>query len=289
VTTDPLVVRLAGTALFEDAGRKHVASGVPQSGAFDPYAHAAATMLTGGGPEDATVEVSGTLGLLVQRTLTCAVTGPARVLIDGRPVPSWTALEVPPGAELDVVADGRGYLAVAGGFRPEPVLGSRSTCLLGPMGPPQIGVGDRLPLAPTCTGGLVGDLVDPATPARGGVIRVVPGPHLPLSGQRARVLESSRIGVRIRPDQSVDAWATLPSLGVLPGTIQVVPSGDWFILGPDAGTMGGYPVVGVVVTADLGLLAHMGPGDALDLVVIRAADAPVPVPPRLLRLGALPG
>jgi len=289
MTADPLVVRLAGTALFEDAGRRHVASGVPRSGAFDPAAHAAATLLTGGDPDQATVEVTGTLGLLVQRTMTCAVTGAARVRIGGRSVPSWTALEVPTGAEIDVVADGRGYLAVAGGFQPEPVLESRSTCLLGPMGPPPIGVGDRLPLALRCTGGSVGDLVDAAVWSPGGAIRVVPGPHLPLSGQRVRVLESSRIGVRIRPDQAVDAWATLPSLGVLPGAIQVVPSGDWFILGPDAGTMGGYPVVGVVVTADLGRLAHVGPGDALDLVVVKAADAPVPVPPRLLRLGALPG
>jgi allophanate hydrolase subunit 2 len=102
-------------------------------------------------------------------------------------------------------------------------------------------------------------------------------------------VDVSRIGIRLRPAGAVAAGASLPSLGVLPGAIQVLPSGDWVVLGPDAGTMGGYPIVGVVVSADLGRLAHVAPGQVLQLLPVAAGDAPRPVLPRILRLGALRG
>ena len=39
------------------------------------------------------------------------------------------------------------------------------------------------------------------------------------------------------------------------GAIQVTPSGEPVVLGPDHPTTGGYPVVGVVIAADQGRLA----------------------------------
>lgn len=282
------VVRsLGGTALYQDRGRRHVASGVPIGGAFDPYAHEAATRVAGGTGHEAAVEVTGTLVVEALQRSTCAVSGPVEVLIDGRPAPSWTSLDVRAGSRLEVVARGRGYLAVAGGFQPRPVLGSRSTCLLGPIGPAPIGVGDLLPLDRACTSATVGDVAEVAGDPSGASIRVVPGPHLAMDACRVRVLEASRIGLRVRPERPVAAGATLPSLGVLAGTIQVVPSGDWFVLGPDAGTMGGYPVVGVVVTADLHRLAHMGPGS--EIAFSPVPDVPAAPQPRVrvIRLGEL--
>ena len=283
-----LAVRaLAGTALFQDRGRSHVASGVPIGGAYDIHAHEAATQLTGGSGWDASLEITGTLGVEVLQRTTCSVTGPADLVIDGRAAPTWTALDVAAGSALEVSARGRAYLGVAGGFQPDPVLGSRSTCLLGPIGPAPVRAGDLLPLAPRCISDTVGDIAELVGPPAGTRIRAVPGPHLPLRGGRLRVLDSSRIGLRLRPDEPVAADAGLPSLGVLPGAIQVVPSGDWFLLGPDAGTMGGYPVVGVVVSADLHLLAHVGPG--AELVVVPVPDGtPASVPAvRVIRLGEL--
>jgi len=132
-----------------------------------------------------------------------------------------------------------------------------------------------------------GDVAQPVLDT--GPLRVVPGPHLPIAPLTARVLDCSRIGVRIRVPRRrrVDASASLPSLGVVPGTIQALPAGDWVILGPDAGTMGGYPVVGVVASADFGRVGQLEPGQSVRLSPAASDALPGPRRARLLRLGAL--
>jgi allophanate hydrolase subunit 2 len=279
---------LAGLALVQDAGRGHRAAGVPSSGAFDRHAHACATGLVGGGPEQAGVELVGQVTLVASVPITAAVTGPAQVQVAGRTVPTWTAFDAPAGAEVVVVTPRRACIALAGGLQVPPVLGSRCTCLLGPLGPPPLAAGDRLPLAAVSTATTAGDFVRP--PEHTGPIHVVPGPHVALPPGPWRVVESTRIGIRVRPAEPVaGVTSTLPSLGVLPGTIQALPSGDCVVLGPDAGTMGGYPVAGVVCTADLDRLAVAFPGDVLDLAEIGAEQAPTPPVVAIVRVDALPG
>lgn len=281
------VTGLSGSALVEDSGRDLRTSGVPVSGAFDRFAHEAATELVGGEGRQAALEVVGTLEVRPSVPVTVAATGGAELRIDGAAAPRWTAVGVAAGQHVSVHAAGTGYLAVAGGLQVERVLGSRSTCLMGPLGPPPIRVGDQLLLAPIATADTVGDYCRPAF--RTGPVRVVPGPHLSMPDVAVTVLAASRIGVRVRPSVLVPARADLPSLGVLPGTIQVLPAGDWFVLGPDAGTMGGYPVVGVVVAADRDRWAHALPGAILDLVAIAADAAPAPALPQVVRVRHLPG
>lgn len=285
-----LVTAQMGSALFQDVGRHHVDSGVPVSGAFDQQAHAAVTALVGGSPEQASLEIVGMIEVVADTAVTCAVTGRATVTVDGRPAAPGAALEVAAGARVRVHAAGRAYLGVAGGFQPAAALGSRSTCLLGPIGPAPVGVGDLLPLSSSCVSGTAGDFVRPLEQRAG--VRVVPGPHLQIAPCEVRVLETSRIGVRLAPGRlegPTEARSDLPSLGVLPGAIQVLPSGDWMMLGPDAGTMGGYPVAGVVATADLGTWAHALVDEVLRLDIIDASDAPDAPGPALVRVQGLGG
>lgn len=283
-----VVVEVAGLALVEDLGRAgHQNSGVPVSGAFDRYAHEAATALVGGVVTDAGIEVLGTLVLRTQVAITCAVTGRARAFLESTEIPTWTAVDAPAGARLSVVAEGRGYLAVTGGVRVTPVLGSRSTCLLSGLGPRPLQAGDVLPLAESPRSRTAGDFARP--PLRTGPIRVVPGPHHRIPDGPVQVVDGSRVGVRVRPARPLAAIGTLASLGVVPGTIQALPSGDWMVLGPDAGTMGGYPVVGVVGDADLDRWAQVGPGDRLDLVGVEADSLPEPGHAAVVRVYQLGG
>jgi allophanate hydrolase subunit 2 len=281
------VVALAGTALVQDVGRALRTSGVPRSGAFDRYAHTAATGLVGGTAHEAALELVGFLEVRPNVSVTLAVTGEARVAIDGAPAPTWTAVAVAAGGHVSVRSRGCAYLAVAGGVQVESVLGSRSTCVMGPLGPRAVARGDQLPLAQSPTAGSVGDYC--RVLQRTGPVRVVPGPHLVMPSSSVDVIDTSRIGVRVRPSHRIRAAADLPSLGVLPGAVQVLPSGDWIVLGPDSGTMGGYPVVGVVVDADVDRWAGVVPGDRVDLVAIAADAAPPTLEPVLVRVGLLPG
>jgi allophanate hydrolase subunit 2 len=119
---------------------------------------------------------------------------------------------------------------------------------------------------------------------------VVVGPHLALGLGSARVLETSRIGVRLRTEGvavTVRVRADLPSLGVLPGTIQVLPSGDWVVLGPDAGTMGGYPIVGVLAGDGLDRWAHLQPGARVTLTAVAAGSVRIPPLERVIRVGEI--
>jgi antagonist of KipI len=50
---------------------------------------------------------------------------------------------------------------------------------------------------------------------------------------------------------------------VLPGTVQVPPDGQPILLLADAQTIGGYPVVGHVITADLPRAAQVRPGETV--------------------------
>ncbi|RZI95340.1 MAG: allophanate hydrolase, partial [Variovorax sp.] len=63
------------------------------------------------------------------------------------------------------------------------------------------------------------------------------------------------------------------SAGVIPGTIQVPPSGQPIILMGDAQTTGGYPRIGVVIRADLWKLAQAPLNGRLRLVQVDAAAA----------------
>jgi allophanate hydrolase subunit 2 len=52
------------------------------------------------------------------------------------------------------------------------------------------------------------------------------------------------------------------------GAVQVPPGGEPIILMPDHATVGGYPVVACVITADLPVLGQLAPGDPVGFAVV---------------------
>ncbi|HXN60225.1 MAG TPA: hypothetical protein VN886_07190, partial [Acidimicrobiales bacterium] len=91
---------------------------------------------------------------------------------------------------------------------------------------------------------------------------------------------SNRIGIRLRAETTgehllVDtgAGAGLDSQGTVVGALQVPPGGEPVVLMPDHATLGGYPVVAVVATADHGLLGQCGPGTEVRFRPVGTAEA----------------
>jgi biotin-dependent carboxylase-like uncharacterized protein len=186
------------------------------------------------------------------------------------------ALRLAPGDVLRVGGATRGlrsYLAVRGGVDVMPVLGSRSYDQLGGIGPPPLRAGDSLPIgaepdrAPYWEVAPVREI--DAEPR----LRVVAGPReewlLPpgigqLTNQPWTVLPmSDRTGLRLSGPRIGRRDAELPSEGLVPGAVQVPADGAPIVLGPDAGVTGGYPVVAVVIDADLDILGQTAPGAQL--------------------------
>ena len=271
-------------------GREH--EGIAPSGAFDHAAHARARRLVGNAPGAAGLEVLiGGLVAVAVGDLVIAVSGAAcPVHVDGRAEGGDVALVVRSGATLRLGSARSGiraYLAVRGGLAVPPVLGSRSRDAGGRFGPPPLTAGVELPVGDEVAGQPSYEpvMVPPLAPSLvSPELVLLPGPHDELlaaggaqwlRGTAWQVRpESDRMGVRLAAGSAPPhRWLRavpggLPSFPVVPGSVQVLPSGDLVVLGPDAGVTGGYAVVGVVDRAGLDLLAQAAPGQRLRIGLV---------------------
>jgi biotin-dependent carboxylase-like uncharacterized protein len=296
------VIKPGPLATVQDLGRRgQGAIGVPPSGAADPASLIAANRLVGNPDGSAGIEVTlGRAAFRCHGDLTIAVTGaPATVTVtaaraeDREPVPVGfgTRVEAAAGSMVSIGAPSTGlrcYLAVAGGVSVPAVLGSRSADLLSDLGGGPLRPGTTLPIgpdsAPAGDAGVPGVLVAGTRMIeRGGVaeLRVVGGPRLDwfeadaldrlCSAAYTVSAASNRTGLRLDGEpMRRSSGAELPSEGLVTGALQVPPDGLPILLLADHPTVGGYPVIAVVVSADLGLAAQLRPGDRLRLT--RFAD-----------------
>jgi biotin-dependent carboxylase-like uncharacterized protein len=278
------VVEPGGLTTVQDAGRPgwaHV--GVPPSGAADVLSLRLANRLVGN-REDAPALETTLRGpsLRFDRPALIALAGaPADVHLERRELAMNAAEHVEAGAVVRVGvahAGVRTYLAVRGGLSAERVLGSASTDLLTGLGPAPLRRGARLEVADLAAEfPPIGFAPVPDLP-RSPVLRVVPGPRddwfAPDALDRlcSRSWEvttaSNRIGVRLA-GAGLERTRTdeLESEGMLAGALQVPPSGGPILLLNDPPTTGGYPVIAVVVTADLPLAGQLRPGDEVRFTI----------------------
>lgn len=266
-------------ATVQDLGRPGVAAlGVAPSGALDRGAARTANRLVGNPEHAAVLEVTmGGLRAVAQRDVWFAVTGAwGTLLLGGREVDPYEAHLWPAGADLQLgwFAHGaRGYLAVRGGFDAHPVLGSRSTDVLAGIGPHPLRAGDELGIgAEPETPIPVADLAPWGAPHDDELeVELAPGPRADWFTASARQAlfdaiwivtnHTDRVGMRldgpalerVRDDE-------LASEGMVPGALQVPPSGRPTILLADGPVTGGYPVIAVATDAALDLLAQARPG-----------------------------
>jgi KipI family sensor histidine kinase inhibitor len=261
---------------IQDLGRPgHRAAGVPLSGAADPVSLQLANRLVGNPATAAALEIT-LLGpdLRFERDAVVALAG---AMFPG--MPSAAAVPVCAGETLSLghASTGcRGYLAVAGGIDVPAVLGSRSTfspAKLGGLRGLPLAAGDALPVGgargkPSRSGveerpSIVRPLGTPIT------LRMIPGEQFAFAGEslwsatHTTSSRSDRMGVRFDGPLlgGGDTAGSLASVAVLPGTVQLPPDGKPIVLLADAQTIGGYPVIGHVIAADLPRVAQLRPGD----------------------------
>ena len=273
-----VVVKPGLFTTIQDLGRPgHRAAGVPLSGAADPSSLRHANRLVGNDDSAAGLEIT-LLGpdLRCERDTLIALSGAA---FPG--MPGGVPVQVRAGETLAVghaTAGCRGYLAVAGGIEVPRVLGSRSTFVpagLGGLRGLPLAAGDRLPVGDARAGeSRVGQPAPLATAWQAGkpvALRMVPGEQFERVGDAIWSAEhtassrSDRMGTRLdgTPLGDGDVAGLARSVAVLPGTVQLPPDGRPIILLADAQTIGGYPVIGHVIAADLPLVAQLRPGDAV--------------------------
>jgi 5-oxoprolinase (ATP-hydrolysing) subunit C len=273
--------------LVVDGGRPAYRSlGVPLSGAADPMALALGNGLVGNAPEAAGLEVS-LVGPTLEAAcdLACVVFGaPFSLGSDHQDLRPGTTFTLRTGERLQIggTATGmRAYFCIRGGFQMAPILGSRSA--LGP-----VRAGDELPcLAGTIQGRFL--RID-----RNGVpsqapfvdqlavhaLRVLPGAQSEwfqaseFFPQEFGVLPASnRMGLRLQGKALSLPARELVSEPVCPGSVQVTRDGQCIVLGVDGQTIGGYPKIAQVISADLDRLGQLRPGDRLRFSTVSLNEA----------------
>jgi antagonist of KipI len=264
-----------------DRGRfGHRASGVPVSGAMDVEAMDAANSAAGNDPGAATLEWAlggGVIRFTVASRI--ALRGAtAEAMLDEERIGNARAHDVGPGAVLRIGRFTAGrflYIAVRGGLDVPIVLGSRSTYVPARLGGHEgrlIRTGDRLAVGTTPGDPSVAAHAyhrAAATPLR--VTRAPDANQFTRHGWTTFVSKpfrvstvSDRTGYRLEgPAIDRTAWESGPSTPVCPGVVQVPPSGQPVVLMADAPTIGGYPMLAVVSSADLPRLAQCRPGDTV--------------------------
>jgi biotin-dependent carboxylase-like uncharacterized protein len=274
----------------QDSGRKHArASGVPEGGAMDSFALAAANALAGNPLNAAGLEWAlGAGSVKFERDTVFALAGAkAQATLSGQSVAPCTTIYARSGDELKIerISSGRFvYLAVGGGIDVPVVLGSRSTYLPGHFGGyagRTLKHGDSLTLGP----------LPGSTPAAAfhcpadllpryemGIVHLTHGTHSHLFDETAwhtftdseyRISAASdRTGYRLEGPALRNPVGTLPSEASCPGSIQVPGDGLPIALMADAPTVGGYPKIAVVSAADLPILAQRSPGETIRFELI---------------------
>ena len=280
----------------QDLGRwGYQASGVSVAGAMDPLALRLANRLAGNEPGAAALEVT-LLGprLKALRDCTAALAGAIVPLtVNGRSAPMNQPIELRAGDELEVgrcTRGARAYLAFGGGIDVPVVLGSRSTYTRASFGGFEgraLQAGDRLALLPA--GSEQPPAVSMQVPLPDGdeaVVRVVLGPQDDHFSEETiqEFLETAfeisgdadRMGYRLAGHTLTHAGpAEIVSDGVVLGSIQVPPHGNPIVMLADRASMGGYPKIATVISADVRLVAQCRPGMRLRFRQVSPAEARV--------------
>jgi len=280
-TASPTVLKIITPGLHTmvvDQGRpncRHL--GVPVGGAADRFSLALGNALAGNIEQAAALEIAVT-GPVVEADadLACVLFGaPFSLSSDRQELGVGKTFTLEAGERLQISGTptgARGYLCVRGGFQTPLVLGSRS-------GFAPLQAGAKLAcLSAVNSGRFLHHSFDwnqePKT------LRVTSGLQADwfdlgfFLGQSYEVTPvSNRMGLRLLGPPLQFPERELVSEAVGLGSVQVTRNGQCIILGVDGQTIGGYPKIAQVISADIDKLGQLRPGDSVRFMKVTVPDA----------------
>ena len=291
-----ILIQQPGNSVVTDLGRtRGPRFGLPVNGALDQYSARAANILVGNLDNDALIEITA-LDFRMKATtdILIAVTGaPLTLTVGGRPSSQWEPVSVRAGESVSIrrIRSGlRAYLAIHGSIEADMLLGSVAPDTVVGFGL-QLKEGTSLP-----TRRSVGPVRQPyfdlplfrlglERPTMGSdlSVDVTDGPDIAEFGESGELLftseytvsgRSNHIGLRLGGDlpERTSSGEVL-SRGVPVGAVEVPSREELLVLHRGRGVTAGYPVLAVVTSTGLDVLAQARPGDKVRFRKTTVAEA----------------
>ena len=290
-----IVLREGINSTFQDLGRNnfyHI--GLPFSGAMDKRNYLIANKLVGNQHNEAVIEFAyqGPLLKIEEGNINFAISGDVKFnikkddkLFNGQ---CYKTYFLSKNDEIDIISTNKsvyGYFAVSGGFELNKNFGSFSTTVRANVGSNN---GNKLSKNEKF---LIKDIKNKNISknieyinSKVEYIRILKGTNFDyfsdnsindLTSKKFIVSKlSDRMGMRLQGSKIKNMKETnIRSEGLVKGVIQVPADGDPIIMLSDHGTIGGYPKIAVVISADYDKLIQIPPGNTLKFKLIELKEA----------------
>ena len=290
------VLRPGINTTFQDKGRfgmQHL--GVAPSGCMDHKLFLIANALVSNDEKEGVLEFAyqGPLLKLTKGKTKFAITGNVlfqiinskNETINGECNRSYDLDE---GDQIDILATRQsayGYLSVEGGFDVEPFCNSVSTLVRANIGPNEgkkINIKNKIPLKTNREG--KNNYTANVSFVEKNIIRVLKGPQFDYFSELSKkdffskeykiTNLTDRMGMRLEGKILKNIVSTnIRSEGITKGAIQVPADGQPIVLLTDHPTIGGYPKIANVISADYDLLVQKIPGTNISFKCIELQEA----------------
>ena len=255
--------------------------GVPLSGAMDAISASFANALLNNKRSDAVIEITmvGPKLLFTANTLISLAGADISPKLDGIEIFNFKAYKVSIGTILSfgkLKKGARVYLAVKGGVKTEKVLNSRSN-YVGITSTPFLTKNEDLKYnefdSEITT---IGKMNQKHSFFETAILEVSKGPEFEsfssvqmdkLLSVNITISNNNRMGYRFN-ELVLPHYNSIITSPVLPGTVQLIPSGQVIILMKDAQTTGGYPRVFQLTEKSIAILAQKKLGDSIHFKLI---------------------
>ena len=290
------VLRPGINSTFQDLGRRHLYHvGLPFSGAMDQRNFLISNSLVGNKRDEAVLEFAyqGPSLKVKNENILFAITGNVNFkikkktseIIDGDCYKTYLLNK---DDELDIISTNQsvyGYLAVSSGFKVEKFMGSYSTTTRAGVGGNngnKILVNQKIYI--NNSKGILKNKQINFLNSKIEFIRILKGTNFDYFTEKSikkffsedfTVTKlTDRMGMRLKgPILDNNKETNIRSEGLIKGVIQVPADGNPIIMLSDHGTIGGYPKIGVVISADYDKLVQLPPNAKIKFKLVDLNEA----------------
>ena len=291
------ILRPGINTTIQDAGRNHLYHiGITVSGAIDQRNYKLVNNLVNNKLNDATVEFAyqGPLLKLNNGNINFAITGDVffNVIRDNSKIEEGKCYQnynLKDGEQIDIISTKKsayGYLAVSGGFVLEETWKSFSIntkAQIGPNNGKKYSINEKIFIKEANLKNDKNKKINYKN-SFNNVVRIIKGTNFDYFSNHAKNIflneEYSvsrlvdRMGMRLDgPNLENIINTNIKSEGLIRGVIQVPADGKPIILLSDHGTIGGYPKIATVISADLDKVAQFTPGTKIKFKEVSLAEA----------------